>query len=418
MTLLALGINHKTASLSVREKLALAPSAVPEQLRQLTQVCKNAGAMILSTCNRTEFYCHAAKLDTVKAWLLDHYTLARQMIEPCLYSHDQGGAVRHILRVANGLDSMIVGEPQILGQMKEAYGIAREAGTLNSTLEHLFQYVFASSKEIRTRTQIGAHPVSAAYISVRLAKRIFSNLKQAKVLLIGAGETIELTAKHLQEEGVETFYLANRSQERGQALAARINAKAIALSAIPLYLKEADIVITATQSTLPILGKGMIEQVLKGRKHRPLFMVDLAVPRDIEPEIASLADVYLYNIDDLQALAQEGQGHRLAAAQAAEQMIELQVEHYFQRLRSLEAVDLIRVYRDNIEQLRDAELAKALVKLDQGAAPALLLQTLAHNLSNKFMHAPTTQLRKASREGDVAALEQAAVLLGLKEGKS
>ena len=287
MSLLAFGINHQTAPVAIRERVAFTPETLLPALQDLTERTAVNEAAILSTCNRTEIYCGLDEnnTDVVLGWLEDFHNMSRSELEPYLYHHPEQDAVRHMLRVASGLDSMVLGEPQILGQMKDAYQIASKAGTIGKTLSKLFQHTFSVAKQIRTDTAIGHSPVSVAFAAVALAKQIFGDLKNSTVLLIGAGETIELAARHLKDNGIGRIIIANRTVERAHALAHELDGYAIALSEMPKHLAEADIVISSTASTLPILGKGSVESALKQRKHKPIFMDDIAVPRDIEPEL-------------------------------------------------------------------------------------------------------------------------------------
>lgn len=301
MAFLALGINHKTASVDVRERVAFTPEQLVEALQQLCRLTDSREAAILSTCNRSELYIEQDQLsaDIVLRWLADYHHLSLDELRASAYVHEDDAAVRHMMRVASGLDSLVLGEPQILGQMKSAYAVAREAGTIGPLLGRLFQATFNAAKQVRTDTAIGENPVSVAFAAVSLAKQIFSDLQRSQALLIGAGETITLVARHLHELGVKRIVVANRTLERASLLAEQFGAHAVLLSDIPAELVRSDIVISSTASQLPILGKGAVESALKLRKHKPIFMVDIAVPRDIEPEVGELDDVYLYSVDDL-----------------------------------------------------------------------------------------------------------------------
>ncbi|MDE2090236.1 MAG: glutamyl-tRNA reductase, partial [Gammaproteobacteria bacterium] len=372
MPLLTLGINHRTAPLEVRERVAFTHECMGDALHKVATLPGVNEVAILSTCNRTELYCGLENPDgggVIAEWLHEFHQLKHVNLLPYMYQFSDQQAVQHMLRVAAGLDSMVLGEPQILGQMKTAYQEAGQAGTLGPLLGRLFQHVFAVAKQVRTDTAIGASPVSVAFAAVSLAKQIFGELGTHTALLIGAGETIELTARHLHENGIGRMIIANRTVERAQRLAAEFNAYAIALKDIPTHLAEADIVISSTASQLPILGKGGVERALKIRKRRPMLMVDIAVPRDIEPEVAELDDVYLYTIDDLQGIVQENLKSRQAAAQQAEKIIDVQADRFIGWLRSLDAVSTIRGYRSRAEHLRDETLAKALRSLAQGKDP-------------------------------------------------
>ncbi len=415
MAFLALGINHKTASVAVRERVAFGPEQLVDALQQLCRVTPCQEAAILSTCNRSELYLalDEARAEAILAWLADYHGLSLDDLRACAYIHQDNDAVRHMMRVACGLDSMILGEPQILGQMKDAYATAREAGTLGPLLGRLFQATFSTAKTVRTDTRIGENPVSVAFAAVSLAKQIFSDLKRSQALLIGAGETIALVARHLHEQGVSRIVVANRTLERASALAEEVGGQAMLLSAIPDELVNSDIVISSTASPLPILGKGAVERALKKRKHRPVFMVDIAVPRDIEPEVGELDDVYLYSVDDLHEVIAENLRSRQGAALAAEELVLSGVDEFMQRLRERDSLDLLRGYRARAEQLRDEELAKALRLLGNGTPAEDVLAQLARGLTNKLLHAPSVQLKKFSAAGRHDALAVAQELLAL-----
>ena len=396
MAFIALGINHKTASVAVRERVAFTPEQMVEALQQLCRLTTSREAAILSTCNRSELYLEIdhPTADDVLAWLADYHRLTLDELRACAYVHQDEDAVRHMMRVASGLDSMVLGEPQILGQMKSAYAVAREAGTVGPLLGRLFQATFSTAKTVRTDTAIGENPVSVAFAAVSLAKQIFSDLHRSQALLIGAGETITLVARHLFEQGVKRIVVANRTLERASLLAEQFGAHAVLLSEIPEELANSDIVISSTASQLPILGKGAVERALKQRKHKPMFMVDIAVPRDIEPEVGELDDVYLYSVDDLHEVVAENLKSRQGAAQAAEELVGSGVAEFMQRLRELAAVDVLRAYRQQAERLRDEELGKAQRQLANGADPAEVMAQLARGLTNKLLHAPSVQMKK------------------------
>jgi len=415
MTLVALGINHKTAPVDIREKLAFAPDSVPAALQDLVNHEAVREAVILSTCNRTEVYCGLddSANDAVIEWLSEYHQLPLESISPYIYAHLDGDAVQHILRVASGLDSMVLGEPQILGQIKEAYMTANQAGAIGAQLNRLFQHTFAVAKQVRTDTAIGASPVSVAFAAVSLAQQIFSKLAEHKVMLIGAGETIELVARHLKENQVKQIIVANRTVERAKELAKRFDAEAIAIQEIPSRLVEVDIVISSTASPLPIIGKGMMESVIKIRKHKPMFMVDIAVPRDIEAQVSELNDVYLYTVDDLHDVIEENRKSRREAAHQAEDIINTQVEHFMAWMRSLEAVDSIRAYREKSYQARDDSLAAAKRQLLAGKEPQQVMDELARVLTNKLIHEPSVQMKHAAYHGEQERLEHACQLLGI-----
>ena len=415
MTIFALGINHRTAPLDIREKVAFAPEQMMEALHGLAEAASLKEVAILSTCNRTEIYAEGEQADQVLHWLAQQRRISLDELQDCHYLFTDSDAVRHIMKVACGLDSMVLGEPQILGQLKSCYAVAREAGKVSTLLNQMFQQAFSIAKRVRTETAIGQSPVSVAYAAVSLSQQIFSDLCDVRALLIGAGETIELVARHLQEKGVREITVANRTLSRAQDLAEQFSAQGILLSEIPEYLHRADMVISSTASQLPILGKGAVESALKLRKHKPIFMVDIAVPRDIEPEVAKLQDVYLYTVDDLQAVIDENMRSRQSAADKAEDIVEQGVEGWQSQLRALDVVDTIRAFRSSAEEARDQELEKALASLHAGQAPELVLKNLARNLTNKLMHTPTTRLKQAGEQGLTQHIDLAHHLFGLKK---
>ncbi|MFA7488595.1 MAG: glutamyl-tRNA reductase [Lysobacteraceae bacterium] len=412
MTLLALGLNHQTAPVSLREKLAITPSALSDVLGDLTTQQGVVEAAVLSTCNRTEIYCRveAGAEHLPEHWLAQFGQLRPDQLDTYLYRHRDGEAVRHLFRVATGLDSMVLGEPQILGQVKEAWQAARASGALKTPLDRLFQQTFAVAKRARTDTRIGAHPVSVAFAAVRLAQRVFSALDQATVLLIGAGDTIELAARHLADHKVKRLLVANRTLEHAQALASRFGGVALPLDDLERHLAEADIVLSATASREPILHREAVKQALRQRRHRPMFLLDLAVPRDIEPAISELDDVFLYSVDDLEQVIDENRRSRREAANQAEAIIELQVEHYLSWWRASGEQDTLKQLRQSSEATRDAVLARAGEMLTQGRSPQQALEYLAHTLTNKLLHAPSVALRQAAQQGDRELLHAAARL--------
>lgn len=417
MPLIALGINHRTAPVELREKIAITGERVTDALRDLISMPTVNEAAILSTCNRTELYCglEVNQPAALTSWLSRFNNLDPGLIKPHLYSHPNELAVRHMLRVAGGLDSMILGEPQILGQIKAAYQAASEAGTLDISLSKLFQHSFSVAKQIRTDTAIGESPVSVAFSAVNLAKQIFSNFKEHTALLIGAGETIELAARHLCDQNLGRTIVANRTPETAHRLAAVFKGYGIGLDEIPAHLAEADIVISATASEQHILTADMVRAALKGRRHRPVFMVDIAVPRDIDPLVAKLEDVYLYTVDDLQELIDEGLRSRKEAALQAEEIIDVQVEHFMAWLRAQGAVSTIREYREQAQQQRDEVLVKAKQMLANGKEPQRVLEFLANTLTNKLTHVPSVQIRKAAENEDTGLLLAAIALFKLDE---
>ncbi len=415
MALLAVGLNHKTAPVQIRERVAFAPEQLPDTLRHLAAQANITEAAILSTCNRTEMLCCVDTVDSeiIIEWLRQHREFSANELNPYMYTHPEQSAVRHMLRVASGLDSLVLGEPQILGQLKDAYSTAQDAGTIGTQLSKLFEYTFSVAKQVRTDTAIGASPVSVAFSAVSLSKQIFSDLSEHTALLIGAGETIELAARHLKESGIKRLIIANRTLARAEALVKEVEGYAITLGDIPAHLAEADIVISSTASQLPILGKGAVERAIKIRKHQPILMVDIAIPRDIEEEVGELDDVYLYTVDDLQEIIDEGLRSRQEAALQAEEIIDTQVTHFMGWLRSLDAVSTIRTYRSKIDVIREAELNKAKRMLAQGNDPEKVLAQLARGLTNKIVHTPSAQMKQAGFDGRADLLDAARELLDL-----
>jgi len=418
MAFIALGINHKTAPVAVRERVAFGPDQLCDALRELCQRAGAREAAILSTCNRSELYLEMEpeQEQKVLGWLAEYHGLVLDDLQGSAYTHANDAAVRHMMRVACGLDSLVLGEPQILGQIKDSYDAAREAGTIGPLLGRLFQATFSTAKTVRTDTAIGENPVSVAFAAVSLGRQIFSDLGQSQALLIGAGETITLVARHLHEQGVKNMVVANRTLERARQLTEEFGARAVLLSEIPDELVNSDIVISSTASQLPILGKGAVERALKLRKHKPIFMVDIAVPRDIEPQVGELEDVYLYTVDDLHEVVQENLKSRQGAARAAEDLVLQGTADFMQRMRELEAVDVLRGYRQQGEALRDEELQKALRALASGSEPEKVLNQLARGLTNKLLHTPSVQLKRLSADGRHEALAIAQELFGLTSG--
>ncbi|MDZ7828720.1 MAG: glutamyl-tRNA reductase [Halofilum sp. (in: g-proteobacteria)] len=417
MSLLALGLNHTTAPVEIRERVVFEPTSLQHALAGLTALPDVREAAIVSTCNRTEIYCSLGDAPGDDRALLDWFHqwhgIDRERIEPCMYRHRDRDAIRHLLRVASGLDSMILGEPQIAGQLKEAWRTAQAAETLGQELGRLFQHAFTVAKEVRTETGIGVNPVSVAFAAVTLARQIFGDLDDRGALMIGAGETIELAARHLSAAGIGNLVVANRDPQRSLHVAEPFGGRGIALSQLPEVLHEADIVISSTASTLPILGKGAVEQALKRRRHRPMFMVDIAVPRDIEPEIGTLDDVFLYSVDDLQGVIEDNMSARRAAAAEAETIIEERVEAFVTWQRSLGAVDTIREFRDQADDIRSRTLEQARQALEQGRSPEEALEYLADTLTGRLIHNPTVAIRRAGEEEREELLAAARALFDL-----
>lgn len=414
MTLIALGINHNTASVELREKLAFSPSEVEEALVSARHANIVSEMSILSTCNRTELYCRApGSVGNVLTWLAELKGVDIDSLMSVHYCHQNIHAARHMMTVASGLDSLVLGEPQILGQMKSAYAVSREYGALGSVLFDAFHQVFSVAKRVRSETAIGENPVSVAYAAVSLAQQIFSDLKEDTALLIGAGETIELVARHLAESGIKHMIVANRTLENAQTLANEVDAEAILLSDIPKRLVEADIVISSTASQLPLLGKGAVEYALKKRKHKPMFMVDIAVPRDIESQVGELSDVFLYTVDDLKDVIDENMRSRQKAAEIAREIIDEGVKKFEREQRALLSTDTIKLFRQQITDISAREVTKTLKQLENGISPEDAVQQLARNLTNKFLHEPTSQVKKDSADGRNDLLLSLKKLFGL-----
>jgi len=395
VALYAVGLNHQTAPLAVRERVVFHVERLREALAEIKREMLPEAA-ILSTCNRTEIYVaggdDGARVASLAQWLAHYHRFDAAELGQFLYTLPREQAVRHAFRVACGLDSMVLGEPQILGQMKDAARAAESAGTLGSLLHRLFQRSFAVAKEVRSTTRIGAASVSMAAAAVKLAARIFPSLKDQSVLLIGAGEMIELAATHFAAQAPARIAVANRTLERAERLATRFNAQALELRSLGERLHEFDIVVSCTASSLPILGKGLVERALRARRHRPMFMVDLAVPRDIEQEAGELGDVFLYTIDDLAGIVSANLDSRRSALDQAEAIIESQVGQFMHWMRLREGVPLIRALRDEADAARREELERALKALARGEDPAKVLEALSRTLTNKLLHGPTQAL--------------------------
>lgn len=414
MSILIVGVNHKTAPVSIREKVSFSPDSLPLALHAAHRVVPES--LILSTCNRTEIYAAAHPQQSAEAlvdWLANWHKIPAAQLRPYLCIYQQDEAVRHALRVACGLDSLVLGEPQILGQLKTALQAASDQATTGNQLNRLMQHAFSTAKKVRTQTSIGANPVSVAFAAVSLAKQIFSKLEKQTALLIGAGETIELVGKHLATNHIGKIIVANRSVDKAQKLAAEYDGKGIGLPELADHLPQADIVISSTASPVPILGKGAVERALKIRKHRPMFMVDIAVPRDIEQEVAQLDDVYLYTVDDLHSVIEENLQSRRAAAEQAEGMVLTEVSNFMAWLRAQDHMDTIRAYRARTDNIRQEVFEKAAALLQNGKSPEEALQFLAHTLANKLSHDATQAMHQAARNGDHQLLAHARTLFNL-----
>ncbi|WP_017523614.1 glutamyl-tRNA reductase [Pusillimonas noertemannii] len=396
---LTFGLNHVSAPVSVRERVSMPLDVLRPALDGLKSGFGSSvrEAAILSTCNRTEIYCAAEPhvSDKIPAWLADFNRVESGSLQPHLYRYQQNEAVRHAFRVASGLDSMVLGEPQILGQMKDAVRAANEAGALGTLLHQLFQRTFSVAKEVRSQTAIGAHSVSMAAAAVRLAERVFGDMTQTNVLFVGAGEMIELCATHFAALKPRNMVVANRTIERADVLASRFTAKAMKLTDLPDRLAEFDVIVSCTASSLPILGLGMVERATRSRRHKPMVMIDLAVPRDIETEVGRLADVYLYSVDDLGRMVQSGTDARRAAVVQAEAIIETRVQNFMHWLQNRQIVPAIVDIHQAADQVRQAELEKAMRLLARGEAPEAVLEQLAHSLTQKYMHGPLAALNRS-----------------------
>lgn len=420
MPLLALGLNHKTAPVDIREQASFSQETLGDSLRELQNISGVNEAAIVSTCNRTEIYCgiEADSVSNVIEWMHEHLDArSPEQFSPYLFQHFDQNAVQHLLRVCSGLDSMVLGEPQILGQIKQAFQLASENGTVGKQLAQLFQHAFTVAKQVRTDTAIGSSPVSVAFAAVSLAKQIFGDLNNQSVLLIGAGETIELAARHLYSSGIGSMTIANRTLQRAQLLGEEYSATAVEIRDIPSVLHKADIVIASTAAPLPILGKGAVEDALKTRRHEPMLMVDIAVPRDIEPQVAELDDVFLYTVDDLQNVVEEGRKSRQKAADQAEEIVLSQVDQFMRKLRAMSAMGTIKEFRQNANGLQQELLEQSIQQLNNGGDPEKVLRRFAHNFTNKLLHTPSARLREAGEDGRMDVIESAATLFRLDKKK-
>ena len=419
MPLFALGINHQTASVALRERIAFSSESLTVAYQELYQAKIVLEAVIISTCNRTEIYCHVEQLDCqeIIEWLCKFHDLDREILMPSLYCYQDKEAIGHLFRVACGLDSLVLGEPQILGQIKQAFMRATQEKSSAKIINRLFQQTFSVAKKIRTDTQIGANAVSVAFAAVCLTKQIFENLTKSKILLVGAGETIELVGKYLVDHQVPNITIANRTLSNAHALVEKLNAKIITLEEIPSHLADADVVISSTASPLPIIGKGMVESALKIRRNKPMLFIDIAVPRDIEHEVEGLNNVYLYTVDDLHGIIEENKLAREEAAIEAEKIVKNSVGDFISWLESLKAEGCIKRYRSRSEEMRDTLLQQSLAELSKNEAPETVLKTLAFKLTNKLIHHPSKGLSTVSKEGTQQELELLQSVLGLDSDK-
>ncbi|RUO79619.1 glutamyl-tRNA reductase [Pseudidiomarina taiwanensis] len=419
MTIFALGVNHKTASIALREQVAFSPEQLHQALPAVREVAGVAEAVIVSTCNRTEIYGYGdIAAERLLVWLAEFHGVDPSQLQQHCYFYQAQEAVNHLMAVASGLDSLVLGEPQILGQVKQAYQFAKNQSSVARVLERLFQATFRVAKIVRSETGVGENAVSVAYAGVNLAKQIFPDLATAQVLLVGAGDTAELVAQHLTEQGVRQLRVANRTLERAATVARKFNGDAHTLGELPDLLPQADIVISSTAATLPIIGKGGVENALKQRRYQPMLLIDLAVPRDIEAQVNDLNDAYLYTVDDLQGIISENIKNRESAAAEAQLIIAKHSEEFCGWLQGLVHVDLLRDFRISHEQYAELELQRALAQLQAGKAATEVVAELSQRLTKKFLHQPTRVLRSASTRGDQAVLEIFQQLLVFDENNS
>jgi glutamyl-tRNA reductase len=420
MALITLGVNHTTAPVDLREQVAFDSVRLPDALAQLLEQFPGVReVVILSTCNRTELFLAVdGEVETeVMAWLASYHGLLTNELEPHIYMFEQLRAVQHMMRVAAGLDSLILGEPQILGQFKEAIRLSRKAHAMGPELEQALGKVLSVAKRIRTETAIGRNSVSVAYAAVTLAGRIFSDLSACKVVLIGAGETIRLVAEYLCGHHVRNIDVVNRTLENAETLATEIGGSAWPLGALANRILQADIVISSTGSAIPILGKGLVESAQKCRRHKPMFIVDLAVPRDVETQVGDLDSVYLYTVDDLNAVVEEGLEQRQEAACHAEELISEEVANWTRHIRGHRAVETIRALREIHLDISEKELFRALKSLESGKPAVEVMSQLSRNLTNKFLHMPTVVLRSAAEQGDLLLIESAVRLFAVNNAE-
>lgn len=414
MVLLALGVNFKTATLPLREKMAACVHDTESVLSKLQETHLVSEAVLLSTCNRTELYVKTKEPDKIRSWFAHHFALNELELNTVVYEYVGLQATCHLMQVACGLNSMILGEVQILGQIKKAFHIAKEAGCLGKYLNRLFEKCFFVAKMVRSQTDIGFNPVSVASATIKLAGRIFSDLQQSTILLIGAGDLIRLCAEHLKRTGVKKILIANRTFSKAENLGQRMGGEAMPLEALPHRLWEADVVISGTGSVLPLVGKGMVEAALKKRKHRPMLMMDLALPRDIESQVGSLDNVYLYCLDDLQRMVAENRQLREACVKEAESMIQQESEQFMSWALAQDKLKTLKAFRHKVENLREVLLEEAVRQLRVGKDPEEVLRRFGYRLFNRLIHLPTERLRRAGFANEIPLLETTQELFDLK----
>ncbi len=396
-----LSVNHAKAPVAVRERVAFAPNQLAAELQKLQAIAGVQACVILSTCNRSEIYAIIEDQnpeEILSNFLAQTHQISREELDPYLDYFEADYALEHICNVACGLDSLVLGEPQILGQLKDAYHAAKQAGSLNKKLEKMFQHAFSTAKKVRTDTQIGSSPVSIAYCAVKLSEKIFADLSEQTVLLIGAGEMIELCAQHLNQKGVKNMIVANRTLENAKKIADQYAAQSINLKQFSAIIHQADIIISSTAASVPIIGKGLIESALKQRKHRPIFMLDIAVPRDIEPEVSQLDDVYLYTIDDLQQVVSDNIDSRTKEKSLAQEIIAKQTQVFNKWLALLPSEQLIKKYRSSANQIKEAAVLDALKRLKNGADSEQIIKKLADQLTNKILHTTFKNIKQTASE--------------------
>ncbi len=430
MELALTGINHSTANIELREQVAFPPALIGDALRQAAGLPGVNEVVIVSTCNRTEVYLgysHSKAEESLESeerrrstleWLAGFHGLRPDELEKSSYFHEGAEAVRHLMKVAAGLDSMVRGEVQIMGQIKSAYAMSNELNLVGGGLARAFETAFKVAKEVRSETAIGTGPISVAYTAVTLAERIFSNLSSLRVLLVGAGRTIELAARHLQERKVHGMVVANRTLDNALRLANKFSGEGALLSELPELLVNTDIVISSTNSQLPLIGKGVVESAIRKRRHRPILIVDLAIPRDVEVEVGQIPDAYLYNIDDIEEVVGDSLKNRREAASQAEAIIDRGVGEFLDKLRSLNAVGTLRRLRGKADEIRRAELNLARRELERGGDAGVVVEALARSITNKLIHAPSVRLKRASAEGQDELLQVASELFELDDTPS
>ncbi len=405
MTIFALGINHKTASVDLRERVAFSPEQLHQALPALREQANVREAVIVSTCNRTELYCYGdSSPQQIIDWLAAYHQMPPSQLSEYCYVHENAAAVSHLMAVSCGLDSLVLGEPQILGQVKQAYQFARNQTSVGRVLERLFQHTFRVAKIVRSETKVGENAVSVAYAAVNLARQIFAELPESNVLLVGAGDTAELAAQHLSEHGVKQLMVANRTLERAERVAAKFNGHAHTLGELEELLPQADIVISSTASPLPVIGKGLMESAMRQRRRRPMLLIDLAVPRDVEAQVNELNDVYLYTVDDLQGIITENLRNREEAAAEAQVIIAEHCDSFGDWLRQLDHVDVIRDFRQRTEVMAQEQLTRAQNQLASGRDPEAVLAELTQRLTRQFLHQPTRVMREAGAASDFSTL--------------